>query len=142
MAVVQPAILQDMAGKQAKLHRRPPTLAFQPRGRQAGFLGANLGDRGPPRVDLVGDAVQESGACRAGGRGEDRKSALCGGTGGIDMRKRADRKRMRRPVGGGRGKGLGVAHPFARDQVFSGQHVGFLKHFAFNLQRIPRVRGS
>ena len=90
VAAVEPVVLQDMGGEQAQLHGRAAALALQPGGGQAGFLGADLGDLGAARLDLIGDAVQESGAFGAGSGGIGGEGGLGGFAGRVDMGRGAD----------------------------------------------------
>ena len=143
VAAIEPVVFQDMAGEEAQLHGGAAAFALQPGGGQAGFLGADLGDLGATRFDLVGDAVQEGGALGTGLGGIGGEGGFGGFAGDGDMGGSADGELVRQAMRRGRGEGLVACDPVACDQVVSGQHGrSFQKSKAAVVMRSPRVRAS
>ena len=65
--MVQIGAFQDMSGKNTKLTGCPTPFADQAGFWQASFLASDLGDDIAPKVNLIRDGVQKSGAvCAAG----------------------------------------------------------------------------
>ena len=126
VAAVEIVAGADMPGKQTQLTGGAPPLPLQPCRRQAGFRGADGGNLGPPRLDLIGDSFQKLRPRLAGQNRIAGECRLGPFDGGIDMGRGADGE------GQGltrRGRGLErriARDPLARDQVFSGQHGGLL----------------
>ncbi len=112
MPAVQIVALEDVSGKQAQLAGRAAALALQARLGQAGFLGADLGDRFGARLDLVGDGVQESGAILSAGVAEAEKRSFRSFGGARHKIRRADTEIMRRAVRGVGAERILSGNPF------------------------------
>ncbi len=76
MAAVEVVALADMGGEQAQLAGGPAPLAVQPRRGQAGFGRADGGDLDAPRLDLVGDPLEEGSALVAAGLADSSQRPL------------------------------------------------------------------
>ena len=122
VAQVEMAPRLDMVGEQPQLAGGAPGLAHQPRLGQAG-LGHGAGyDRVAARVDSARDGAQEGGAVGARSGGEIREGSFghvggaphLGGTGALHRQRRGIAHRHG-------GEAFAPFHPFARDQVQSGQ---------------------
>ena len=75
-------------------------FAGQPRRRQTCLLTTDFGNGIGPGFDLDSDTIEEGGTLRAAGIGEAGKRCFRSYGCSIDIRRGADSKRMRRPVGG------------------------------------------
>ena len=127
MAAIKIIALADMLGKQAHLPYGAAALTFQPGGRQAGFLGADLGDGRAARVNLLGDGIKERCARLACGGGISLERAFGGFDGALYQLRSADREVMRRSRRGRRFERGIACDPCACDQVFS---VRFKAHMS------------
>ncbi len=129
MAAVQIVALKDVIGEQAQLASGAATFALQAGFGQAGFLRADLGNRVGAGFNLIRDGIQKGGALGAGGIAVAFKRFFRGFGGGVDIRRRAQRELMRRPMRGAGWEGRIARDPSAGDQMFSVRgegHAGLL----------------
>jgi hypothetical protein len=85
----------DVAREEPELAGRPAAFAFEPDGEQTGLGRADRGDRLRPRLDLVGDPLEEGRPLLAGGIAVAPERLLRRLRGALDMVGRADGKAMR-----------------------------------------------
>ena len=123
--VVKIGTIANVLGEKPQLAGGAATLAVQTGVWQAGFLGANLGNRLRPGLDFVGDCLQKISARGTDGVAERPKRIFGGQTSAVDQMNAANRKLMRRTMRRAGSKGPSLTQPFACDQMLAVRSEGY-----------------